>query len=79
MKELQIGDRVKWSWYALQKDWDYYHNCGREPFKSNAKRHFEQKKDMRGTVLEVGKNTCKVKFDSQESIHDMLSYMVEKA
>lgn len=50
---FKVGQRVKYSGYALRPQRDYWQGQGREPAKSRAKRAFETKRAMRGTVTEV--------------------------
>lgn len=78
MPLFEVGDRVKFSEYALRDLWRFYHNQGREPAKSRAKRAFDDKQAVRGTVAEVSPTGISVETDDGAR-HSSLAYIWDKA
>jgi hypothetical protein len=50
---IQIGARVRWSDYYLQKYRDAWQAAGRDSEKSRAKAEYETLKAKRGTIEEI--------------------------
>lgn len=77
---MRIGQRVKYSMYALQSKWDYWQQCGREPYKSNAKRAYEAAQAIRGTVTAITSSryapvVLEVIEDDNGAVHQSLPYL----
>lgn len=79
-----VGQRVKWSEYALCHYRSYWLSAGSEPAKSNAKEEYKTRLAARGTVTECSLGayanwTVKVLLDTQTSPHHSLPYMWTEA
>lgn len=75
---MNVGNRIKYTEYALRSKRDYWQRCGREPQKSNAKRAYETACAVRGTITAETLNGIEVTTDSGE-IHHSLDYLWERA
>lgn len=83
---MKVGDRVRHSGYVTQRKRDYWNNCGREPYKSAAKRDLDACIAERGTVTAILEGDSKrgvspgleVTWDNG-SVSKCLSYMVASA
>lgn len=73
---MLIGDKVKYTEYALRSKRDYWQRCGREPQKSNAKRAYETACAVRGTVTDKLPSGIEVTEDCG-TVHRSLDYLWE--
>lgn len=79
---LNIGDKVRWSGYAIKPRRDYWLSCGSYSAKSAAKQALDDMSNIRGEITRVykskqGANCVEVTwFDG--SRHDCLDHLVMK-
>jgi hypothetical protein len=73
---MQIGDRVKWAAYYLQKYRDAWQAAGRDSEKSRALREYEAMEAERGVIDEIDERGLKILWDGNPLPHYCVAYLV---